>query len=764
MKIDLFGPPRLCIGGTEQQHSSRKAMALLAYLAMRAGEPVTRQHLADLLWGDNEPEQARINLRQCLSQLRSLLGDSGAAAITTANDQLTLDPGMFDIPARQVLAGLPTDTAIMIAAGPGFLEGFSARSDGFETWMTAQRHLLETRLADTLEAGGNTRLAGGDAAGAARDFAMALKLDPFRETAHRGLIRAQADLGKTAMALAQFEKCRTMLKTQLGVEPDTETRELAAQIRASRLRKAAGPQPMFERFTSDHPVVVFREAPGPAGQLRELARGSATDALQAALDTIRAEGVAQSARVVAVPDTGDPAQERRLATTTAALHSGAGFLATLAVYRLFENWSPFCFAPAPAGDGAYYLLLGEMPRHRLQIAPTISRPTAKFTAPNSVVVLPFRDHSPDAGRLNLGDVISEEIITRLARFRHLKVAGPTAGQTCRALGLSVEEVHERLGVNYAVDGSVARLGDRLIITFSITELKTNTLVHGERFEGKFHDLFEQQSVIVDRIASNLFNRTQDAEIDRLSARLTNNIGAYELYLSGLASHRRSGISTQNARQAVQHFNDAILIDPEFVRARAYRLCSLSWYESDLVDEIGMAEIGRLLVVDENDAEVHRIAGALHHYRGDFDAAVAHIERAVQLNPSDAYLIANSAVYRAYAGDGDGGLRLIERAMEVDPFLPAWCVEDHGVVLYAIGDYAQAVTSLRRLPVPSPRALAYLAAALVALGDPVAANLAVERIRRIAPDFKFNEFMHWAAFKEDAIREGLRVRLGQAGLA
>lgn len=68
-------------------------------------------------------------LRQCLAQVRKLFGETGAAAINVANDQLTLDASMFDIPACRVIDGFPTDAAVMIAAGPGFLEGFSARSD-----------------------------------------------------------------------------------------------------------------------------------------------------------------------------------------------------------------------------------------------------------------------------------------------------------------------------------------------------------------------------------------------------------------------------------------------------------------------------------------------------------------------------------------------------------------------------------------------------------------------------------------------------------
>lgn len=761
MKIELFGPPRLCIDGEDIQHPSRKAMALLAYLAMRAGEPVTRQHLADLLWGNSGADQARINLRQCLVQLRHLLGEDGASALRSTNEQLTLDPVAFDIPARDLLTTVAEDAAVMAAAGPAFLEGFSVGAREFENWAAAQRHLLECRLADTLETVGSARLANGDAAAAARDLSLALKLDPLRESAHRALMRAQADLGKTAAALAQFEQCRSVLKSQLGVEPEIETRQLASKIRVSRLQGEQERVPAFRRFADDAAVIVFREEEGRPRRLHQQSRGTASDALQGALDAFRGERNFKSVRCVAVPDSGHPDRDRSHAQTVLALHEGPGFLVHPSVYRLFENWSPFCFSPGEQSDD-YHLLLGEMPRHRLQITPTASRPRHRPATGTSLVVLPFRDHSPDAGRLDLGEVISEEIIARLARFRHLLVVGPSAGLTCRALDLSAEQIHERLGVTYAVDGSIARIGDRLVITFSIVDVKENRVIHADRFEGRFEDLFAQQSVMVDRIASTLFNRTEQAEIDRLSLRMTGDIGAYELYLSGLSLHRRGGISTQNAYDAVRQFDSAIAIDPEFVRARAFKICASSWFKPEVLDS-DFAEIDRLIALDANDPEVHRIAGALNSMSGETDVAVAHIDRAVELNPSDAYLLANAAVYRAYAGDGTGALRLIERANQVDPFLPAWCVEDHGVVLYASGSYEQAVETLRRLSVPSPRALAYLAASLVGQNDMSGASRAIERLRRVSPDYSIMQTIRFAHFSDKDTRDRLRSHLNQAGL-
>ncbi len=762
MRIDLFGPPRLFRDGEEHQHPSRKAMALLAYLAMRAGEPVTRPHLATLLWSDTETDQARVNLRQTLAQLRSLLGPAARGALATPNDQIILDPARFDIPARAALADGPAaaELAASIAAGPGFLEGFSARADGFDGWAAAQRHMLDVRIADRLERSGKDRLAAKDPAGAAQDLSLALRLDPFREAAHRLLMQAQAGLGRSAAALAQYEKCRAVLKDQLGVEPDAETRALAARIRATRLAQPSVPEPEGNGGTGN--IVVYAAAPQGAG-LTELHRGPAVATLQAALDARRATP-SRMPRVVAVWDHGDDTRSRAEALAALALHQGDGLVVSPAVFRGFRDWSPFTFSPLSDAGQGHHLLTGDMPRHRLQTAPTTSSPSGRLSAGNSVVVLPFHDHSPDAGRLNLGDVLSEEIIARLARFRLLDVAGPTAGRTCRALGLTAEALNERLGVKYCVDGSVARIGDRLVVTYSIIDLTEDRVVHGDRFDGRFTDLFEQQSLMIDRIASSLFNRTQQAEMDRLAARLTNDIGAYELYLSGLASHRRGGISPRNAHTAVRRFDEAIALDPEFVRAHAYRLCAMSWYDPLDAHDAAFRQIDHLVRLDENDPEVHRIAGALHQIAGNSDLAVAHIDKAVELNPSDAYLLASSAVYRAYAGDGDGALRQIERAMTVDPFLPAWCVEDHGVVLYANGDFAGAAQSLRRLTTPSPRALAYLAAALVAQGDTAAARNAVARLHAIDPDYTRHQVMQHAAFRRAEVRTALRDRLGQAGLS
>jgi TolB-like protein len=397
------------------------------------------------------------------------------------------------------------------------------------------------------------------------------------------------------------------------------------------------------------------------------------------------------------------------------------------------------------------------------VLPTLRTPDARLSAEFSVCVLPLQDWSPDAGELALGDVLAEEITHRLSRYRNLTVAAPSAGQSLRRLGIPPEHVRATVGVSYVVDGSVLRDGDRLQIRLTVEDLRTKHLVFSHRFDGAFASLPFQQGEMIDQIATAVFRRAEGNEVLRAERAITADIGAYEWYLRGLAAHRRAGISPDNARDAFSSFTRAIDIDPDFARAIAFRLCAVSWYDPDYLLGPGLREIQHALSIDEQDAEVHRIAGALSLYSGNYDGGLYHIERAVELNPSDAYLLASSAVYWAYSGEPERGLKHIERAMMLDPFLPAWCVEDHGVVLYTMGEYAKAIESLRKLPVPRPRALAFLAAAQIAAGLPEEATRTVAVIRQIAPRYSADELLKIVYYRSASAKQELRARLLAAGL-
>jgi len=109
--------------------SSRKALALLVYVSLSLGRAVSRNKLADVLWSDRGPDQARNSLRQTLTVLRRDLGPGHGELLRADRDVVALDPGLLDHDARSFLASvaLGTTQGLQAAAdlyrGP-FLDGF----------------------------------------------------------------------------------------------------------------------------------------------------------------------------------------------------------------------------------------------------------------------------------------------------------------------------------------------------------------------------------------------------------------------------------------------------------------------------------------------------------------------------------------------------------------------------------------------------------------------------------------------------------------
>jgi DNA-binding SARP family transcriptional activator/TolB-like protein len=768
IEIRLFGTPIIMSNGRARKPRSRKATALLAYLAVRADEHIARSHLAALLWADNTQEQARANLRQTLSQLRKTFREAGQDPILVPFDQVVLESRDLIIDVKSLADENADETRETLCTQPEFLEGFSVRAPEFESWLTAQRQQYRTRKLQILVDLAEQAEEQGQIDKALDSLTLAVRIDPLQEDLHRRLMKLFAGQDRTDAALAQFETCRRVLRSELDVEPEIQTRELLASIRKKRTR-AAEPRDTggngarsgepISKFPPDMPTIVFTDD----GESRRFS--SATEALRNALEVSRGN-IGGSPRAIAVApdmDDGDTVKNSGLLN----LSVDGSVVVGIDVFDKFRNWSPFAFESIfdeESRETIAYRLVSEMPRHRLLFDPNEDRPVNAPTSEFSVAVLPLRDSSPDAAEVGLGDVIAEEITVSLSRFHNLFVASSSAGFACAKQGISPLRIGSTLGVNYLVDGGVRRLGDKIELTISLTNLRDQQLVFSDSYEGRFGDLFSKQDELIAGIASTILRRAEDAEIRRVQKAPTSDMGAYDLFLRGLALHRRAGIHPDNARQAFGYFTKAIEIDPEFARAYAWRICTVSWFNREYFEDPGLREIHYALSLDEQDAEIQRIAGALHLYRGDYELGLEYIQAAVRLSPNDAYLLASSAVYWSYYGEPERGLPFVERAMRLDPFLPVWCVEDYGVTLYSMANYEDAISAMKRLTFPTSRSLCYIAASHVALDQIPQANEAVRQVHRISPGYSAAQFMSTVYYRLEEQTTALIDRLAVAGLS
>jgi len=250
LRIALLGPPRVERDGAPIEVDTRKAIALLAYLAIHP-ERHGRDAVAGLLWPEYDTEHARGALRRTLSTLNKAVGPGWLAADRTtvgfARMSFWLDVARFEelvagcrehghAPADACPACVaPLEEAARLHRGD-FLAGFSLRdSPSFDDWQYFQAERLRRELAGTLDRLATAQIGQhrwDEAVDAARRFQA---LDPLHEPAHRQLMRIYAWSGRRGAALRQFQACQRVLADELGVEPLEETVAVHEAIQAGRL-------------------------------------------------------------------------------------------------------------------------------------------------------------------------------------------------------------------------------------------------------------------------------------------------------------------------------------------------------------------------------------------------------------------------------------------------------------------------------------------------------------------------------------------------
>lgn len=266
VEVILLGSPQVRRDGAPVAFDTRKALALLAHLAL-ADRARPRDVLAELLWPEHDAEHARGALRRTLSTLRGVVG---ADAIEATRERVALVRGPaleIDVDRFRALAAAGAlEEAVGVFRGE-FLEGFGLRdSPAFEDWQRGAADALRRDLATVLG-----RLV--ETTGSLIHAARWLELDPLHEPAHRALIRLYAAGGDRAAALAQYRECVRVLTRELGVPPLEETTRLYEAI-SEGTAEMPGPPPPDAPVARQVPL-VGRDADRAA--LIELHRSAGAD-------------------------------------------------------------------------------------------------------------------------------------------------------------------------------------------------------------------------------------------------------------------------------------------------------------------------------------------------------------------------------------------------------------------------------------------------------------------------------------------------------
>lgn len=244
--LRLVGTTQLAVGGQEVALSSRKSLALLAYLALQPGRSESRERIAALLWSDSGGEHGRGALRQTLRRMKQ---DLGPAEMLIDADRSTLRltwPVRLDIAEAIETAGRGEAPELLAGDGADLGLLFADLVDldpDFNLWIAVQRERLRAQLVERLEAA----LAGNSSPERVVAVAEALlRSDPTHEGACRAAMQAHLELGDTAQAMRLYERLWQVLDEELDVEPSEKTQSLYVAIKQGQVRPATGGAPVAQ--------------------------------------------------------------------------------------------------------------------------------------------------------------------------------------------------------------------------------------------------------------------------------------------------------------------------------------------------------------------------------------------------------------------------------------------------------------------------------------------------------------------------------------
>ena len=397
-------------------------------------------------------------------------------------------------------------------------------------------------------------------------------------------------------------------------------------------------------------------------------------------------------------------------------------------------------------------------------------PIAGAAAPSSkpsIAVLPFNSMSGDVEQQYFGDGITEDIITELARFRNLHVLARNTSFRYRGQDVDVQRVGRELGVQYIVEGSVRRLGERIRITAQLIDTATGHHVWADRFDRNQEELFAVQDQVVKTIAATLVGRMQAAATERAQRKAPASLAAYELVLRGDALPLYRPGASEEARKL---FEQAIALDPGYAKAYALlaNLEMTDWYRDfnaapELLDR-AFASAQKAVAIDPNDPHSQVAVARLHQTRGAYARAEYHYGKARELNPNSALLMAGFGDLNISLGEPEKALEYFREARTLDPFFePTWLWPITGVAHFLARQYEEAIAALERSNEPPYWAHLYMAASHAMLGNAERARHHAAETLRLKPDFTIARAIDRQPLRRDSDRAHMLDAFRKAGL-
>jgi DNA-binding SARP family transcriptional activator/TolB-like protein len=680
---------------------SRKARALLAYLAMKPDCRARREELATLFWGDNPDTLARHSLRQCLISLRQDL--------CLASEILVVDREAIGLRAQFVSVDAHRFMSLARSGGPdglaqaaelwrgSFLPDLALDIEEFDSWHRQEADRLSATAAGVFEALCRNADANGDGEGAIAAAERLVALEPTREDRQRTALGLFARHKGREAALSRARLFTDLLRDELDVSPEAATRALIDAIKRGDFEPAHTPS---------------REQPAAQSTVKPISLP------HPAPHSLPVRDAASSVPAPAV-----------LTAAPALRHSAA---ATLPFWRRQPIALTWAIIAVLAIGTIVALGLANAPQSDLRRS-------------QALVVLPFAADSPgQPDDATFARSLTHSLIGYLSRFGKLRVISEQTSDFYRDRQMDVARLMTDLGVQYAIVGRVQGSDSALRIDLQLVDTATRMNVWSDHVQRERND----PTLVADEAARGIA-RVLAIEIGRLGALRVRAKPSSELTLSELVSRGylalQRGSTRENLSDAITSFDEALRRDPHYQPAllgvaRVHILAAMNFVDLDFSPDLGKAEqmLNEALAKSPNSMSALYSLALLQKYRRQYQASMRSLQRCLELNPS--FLPAQGQIANILTRSGqpqkglDQILQTIRIATANDPTIGIWYLFAAEAELELGHERAALDWALRAnafMP-GSPLVQAWLASIYATIGDKSNAAKSVAALTKIAP--------------------------------
>jgi len=256
--------------------------------------------------------------------------------------------------------------------------------------------------------------------------------------------------------------------------------------------------------------------------------------------------------------------------------------------------------------------------------------------PPAIAVLPFANMSGDPEQEYFVDGITEDIITNLTLWKTFPVISRNSSFTYKGKSINIKEVSKELGVQYIVEGSVRKGGNKVRITAQLINGTEDNHLWSERWDRKLDDIFEVQDEVSLSIAAMVSPAIKNQEQDRVVRKQTKNINAWDEYLRGLSIFNNNGDYGYVKEHCYKSISlDPLLSDAYILICRCLRLEIYNPRKQDqrTTNENELNEkANKAFELDPKNPEVLIILSFLANLKKDFKQRVEFMKKALNINP------------------------------------------------------------------------------------------------------------------------------------